>query len=94
MKEHVHEYQWDEDVDGVQFLSCRSGCTDTMFPNEILKRVNATERLNAEDAMPTYDMVMAHYGNDTDFDPFTVSQVVHLWRKTNRAYAEILEGKP
>ena len=48
MTEHMCKWEWDEDIDGIHFLCCYNGCTDTMFPDEILKRVNATERLSAK----------------------------------------------
>ncbi len=58
-----HEWRWDEDVDGVQFLYCKR-CPETIFPDEILSRLNeyetlkkATEVLSAEDATSAYEIL-------------------------------------
>ena len=77
MTEHVCKWEWDEDIDGIHFLCCYNGCTDTMFPDEILKRVNATERLSSSSA------IQASRGQG--LRGYVVKSLL--------AYADILEGK-
>ena len=69
---------------------------------EIERRLNeyetlkaATERLSAEDAMPSFDGIMESLPEEDKelVDGYTLSTIIHLIRKRNRAYADTLEGK-
>ena len=97
MTEHVHE--WKATI-GV-FSNCESflaickrpDCNETLSWREAERRWNATEKLRAEDAMPTYDgMIASHYG-EGELDPYTVRSLMIILRRRYRAYADTLESK-
>ena len=86
MTEHVCKWGWDEDADGIHFLYCYSGCTDTMFPDEILQRVNATERLSAKRALLIANAIDKLGYTIDGMDGGNSTRYL-------RDYADILEGK-
>ncbi len=88
MSEHVHEWSVDHEVleeisplgtpYGRVFAYC--GCGENIFNDEIVRRLNATERLSAEDALGTGVHLRTLIG----------------WKKSARmleAYTDALEGE-
>ena len=77
MSDHVHEWWWNEQGDFPQIVCA---CGDYLEGEDILVRLNATERLGAEDAL-----MAAHAGNDNGLTKREVGRL--------RAYATALEGE-
>ena len=90
MTEHVHEWEWDEDISGIPFFYCLH-CIDTVFPDEIKARVNAVERLSAETADNCANSVMCHQHDRCAYD----HEIAEVQTEIDalRSYASILEGK-
>jgi len=83
MTEHVHE--WARGDDGFYPFIC-SECNRRMTKAEALTRINATERLSAEDArVAANDLQQSRQVNELLTDIETIV--------TLRAYTDILEGK-
>ena len=90
-KQHVHEWSlYETPREGAEIIC---GCGETMSFGEVERRLNATEMLSAEDAMPTFDKVVAKFTSHVAIDDYTVAAVVHHLRKVYRPYASALEGE-
>ena len=90
MTEHVHEWKWDI-VDNDAWFYC-TGCERPMGALEIEARLNATERLSAEDVVANIAQIEA-----CEFEcqggPIELNTGYIRLRDALRAYADILEGK-
>ena len=88
MTEHVHEWSWEggyskEHRMYVFGIVCI--CGEYMPLEDATKRLNATERLSAEDARFAVKRIEDHIGYEWDDDEGTMFAL--------DAYADILEGK-
>ena len=90
MTEHVCKWKWDI-VDNDAWFYC-SGCKEPMGALEIEARLNATERLSAEDVVANIAQIEA-----CEFEcqggPIELNTGYIRLRDALRAYADILEGK-
>ena len=84
MTEHVHEWiPWKGEP---WFFTCKDeNCPRVLDILETTERVNATERLSAEDARFAVKRIEAHIGYEWDDDEGTMCAL--------DAYADILESK-
>ncbi len=80
MTEYVHEWELIFKLDSFRRVRCKH-CPEQMLDYDIERRLNATERLSAEDAR-TMAFVSEH-------DELISSSGI----RRLRAYADILEGK-
>ena len=86
MSEHVHEWGFPElaPADIKNFAWCEiAGCIATLTIEEVVCRLNATERLSAEDARETADDVHGDWWPLEGTSPY---------EDALRAYAAALEG--
>ena len=83
MTEHVHEWRWQDNGEGYYWFFCDNGpdCNAELDTEEAEARLNATERLSAEDAKEAERFVPSW-------------EVKHNQIKDAlKDYANILEGK-
>ena len=81
MTEHVHEWKPEYDVE-VYGESFQCGCGDMMATDEIARRLNATERLSAEDALDA---------SEDSYEANSLPAPKHV--AALKAYASALEGE-
>ena len=80
MSEHVHDWHFDAFGDGIIAMCVSRDCEMELTAAEVSRRLNATGRLGAEDAL-----MAAHTGKDNGLTEREVGRL--------RAYAAALEGE-
>ena len=86
MAEHVHEWQLTFKPDSFRRVRCKH-CPEQMLDYDIERRLNATERLSAEDARETEKEIRG---------ASPASDLFPRWKRRSdalKAYADTLEGK-
>ena len=88
MPEHVHEYEFPELAPaGVKNFAWCIGCTHTLSIADVVRRLNATERLSEEDALTLANGEFGAVILSGEAEKHVLEAI-----QAGRAYAAALEG--